>query len=206
MDVDIVEPPKYDIIVADPPWKYPKKNKMLAFGNKIEPPYPCVSTASLCAMGDDIKKLCKEDCVLYMWTTSTHMPDALQVMKDWGFKYVNVAFVWDKVTTNMGGYTMPQYEFVLYGKKGKAGKVLDMWTGVRQKIEEKKTKHSAKPLAFWERIGELSHFDTRTDITILELFARQESFHPRHDVWGNEVNSRIELKKLIKCPEEGFLG
>ena len=31
-----------------------------------------------------------------MWTTDAHIPDAIEVMSAWGFKYKTVAFIWNK--------------------------------------------------------------------------------------------------------------
>lgn len=43
-----------------------------------------------------IKELAADDCVLFLWATSSLLPEALHTMRDWGFEYKSVAFTWLK--------------------------------------------------------------------------------------------------------------
>ena len=50
---------------------------------------------------DDLKALPVQqhtagDCVLFMWIVNTHLPEALEVIKAWGFEYKTKAFTWIK--------------------------------------------------------------------------------------------------------------
>jgi N6-adenosine-specific RNA methylase IME4 len=54
---------------------------------------------SLAAIKDlPVKDLAAKDCALLFWTVSSMLPEALGVIKSWGFRYTNVAFDWVKVT------------------------------------------------------------------------------------------------------------
>ena len=92
---------KYSVIYADPPWKYPKGELM--GGSKIDNHYLTLSSEQLSDL--PISSITKNDCLLFIWTTSIAFPTALKVGDSWGFKYVTVGFVWDKVNPVYGRYT-----------------------------------------------------------------------------------------------------
>src|SRR5262249_55412998 len=57
------------------------------------------------------------DCVLYLWTPAPKLPEALEVMKGWGFEYKTAAF-WDKERLGMGYWFRAQAEGLLGGTRG----------------------------------------------------------------------------------------
>jgi N6-adenosine-specific RNA methylase IME4 len=59
-----------------------------------------------------VPDLADDDCVCFMWATMPMLPEALQLMKSWGFTYRTVAFTWVKL--NRTGKLKTVYEF-LYG-------------------------------------------------------------------------------------------
>jgi len=186
------EEKKYQIIYADPPWSYNDKMTMKGKHGVIRGAESFYKTMSL----DDIKKLpiekiADDNCSLYLWATAPLLNEALEVIKSWGFKYVNIGFCWVKKTKNgknhcgMGYYTRGNIELCLFGVKGKVAKnVLDH--SIRQVVEEKIGRHSAKPNEVRKRIIQLFG-DTKR----IELFAREKV--EGWDVWGNEVESDIKL-------------
>jgi len=172
---------KYQVIYADPPWSY---------GNKMTGPdkKPCSSADNhyqTHATSDiskiNVQNLADDDCLLFMWTSSPHMEQAMELMRKWGFEYKTVAFVWDKQAINPGFYTMSRCELCLVGKKigGKIPRPRGA-RNVRQFISEKRGRHSAKPTEIRKRINEM--FPTQDKI---ELFARNTE--PGWDCWGNEA-------------------
>ena len=178
---------KYQIIYADPPWSYNDKlGNDSAFGS--------ATSAYQTQSKDWISKLpvggvADKDCVLFMWAVSPLLPEALEVMKEWGFKYVTVAFCWSKHTknrikvSNMGRWTMGNVEVCLLGRKGKPQRISK---NIKQLVEEERTGHSKKPDEVRGRIVALMG-----DVPRIELFARQKT--DGWDVWGNEVESDIIL-------------
>lgn len=103
---------KYNVILADPPWKY--TNDMV-YGHRSTDHYPSMELEDMKNL--DIKSLCdSENCVLFMWTTGPKLDWALELGQAWGFQYSQVAFVWDKQRTIAGCYTITECEFVLVFK------------------------------------------------------------------------------------------
>lgn len=185
---------KYQIIYADPPWKF--GNRMYSSNKndhhrEITRAYPVMTTENLREL--PISNICEENCVCFMWVADAFIPDAISIMDAWGFKYKTVAFVWlkkelsGKQTCYMGQWTCKGMELVLLGTKGKMTQYLKS-RKVRQ-IQEalrERTIHSRKPNLIRERIVEMFG-----NLPRIELFAREKT--PGWDVWGNEVESDIPL-------------
>jgi len=188
---------KYQIIYADPPWDF--GNRMYSSNKNdhhrgIERAYSVMKTTDICAL--PVKNITAEDCVCFMWSTDAHLPDALKVMDAWGFKYKTIAFIWNKKEKSgkqvcyMGQWTMKGSEIVLLGTRGKMTQFLKS-RKVRQLVEAERDrkKHSKKPQEVRDRI-----VDMFGDLKKIELFARAKT--PGWDVWGNEVQSDIDLLQI----------
>ena len=119
-----------------------------------------------------------ENCLLFMWTGSPVMDQAILLGRSWGFIYVTVGFVWDKCRPNPGFYTMSECELCLTFRRGKIPKPRGA-RNIRQLIRCKRTRHSEKPDEARERIELM--FPEQSKI---ELFAREK--YPGWDVWGSE--------------------
>lgn len=166
---------KYNVILADPPWTYKSD---LHDGSASVDHYPSMTNQELKDM--DVKSVCENECVLFMWATTPNLDTAIEIGKSWGFDYKQVAFVWDKDRTLAGNYTITQCELVLVfrPKKGKLPK-RDK-TNARQYFREKPREHSRKPEYVQDMI-ELMYPNTKK----IELFARRS--RKGWDVWGNET-------------------
>jgi N6-adenosine-specific RNA methylase IME4 len=171
---------KYQIIYADPPWEYDSgrcltPESLLSGDNQT--PYSYLSIKDICSL--PVSNLADKNCLLFMWTTSPKLNLAFQVFVAWGFEYSTVAFVWDKMLTNPGYYTLSSVEMCLVGRKGSIPKPRGR-RNVCQFYQEKRTEHSKKPNEIRNLITAM--FPTQSKI---ELFARQKT--EGWDVWGNEV-------------------
>jgi N6-adenosine-specific RNA methylase IME4 len=126
----------------------------------------------------NMKVPCKDNSVLFMWATAPKLPEALQVMKAWGFEYKTNA-IWDKETIGMGYWFRGQHELLLVGVKGKFSPPISS-IRISSIIKEKKTKHSKKPYIVAEYIEQ-----AYPDKTKIELFCRE----PRKGwyVFGNQI-------------------
>ena len=82
----------YSIIYADPPWQY-QRNKVQG---AAENHYPTMGIDELCAL--PVADLAAPDSALFLWATFPQLPEALRLIKAWGFQYKSVAFVWLKKT------------------------------------------------------------------------------------------------------------
>ena len=127
----------------------------------------------------DIASISEEDCLLFMWSSSPHLDQAIQLGKAWGFQWATVAFVWDKQRPNPGFYTMSQCELCLVFRRGRIPQPRGA-RNMRQLVQVKRTRHSEKPDVVRERIEKM--FPQQRKI---ELFARKR--YQGWDAWGLEV-------------------
>ena len=179
-------PRKFNILYADPPWKY-ERNKVQG---AAENHYPTMSIEQLCAL--DVEKITDENCTLFLWSTFPFLPEALRLIKAWGFTYKTTAFVWLKQNRKnkdwffgLGFWTRGNAEICLLATKGKPKRKS---AKVSQLIISPIDKHSKKPDIVREKIVELMG-----DLPRIELFARQTT--PGWEVFGNEVKSSITLSE-----------
>lgn len=137
-----------------------------------------------------VSAIADTDCVLFLWATFPQLPEALRLIKAWGFSYRTVAFVWLKTNRKtrtwfygLGFWTRGNAEICLFAKRGHPKRKS---AGIHQLIVSPVEQHSKKPDEARERIVALMG-----DLPRIELFARQET--PGWDVWGNEVENSITL-------------
>ena len=180
---------KFDIIYADPPWDYKGQRQHSGSGGSdtggSDTHYGTMTLQDL--KGMDIDRIAAEDCLLFMWVTSPHLDQGIDLLKAWGFQWATVGFVWDKQRVNPGFYTMSQCELCLIGKRGKIPQPRGA-RNVRQLVESMRQKHSQKPEEVRNRIDKM--FPTQKKV---ELFARRKV----RDwyAWGNEIENDIEIFK-----------
>ena len=169
-------------IYADPPWRYSAKKVQGAAENH----YPTMSIDELCAL--PVAELAAKDSALFMWATFPQLPEALRLIRAWGFTYKSVAFVWlkknrraDSWFYGLGFWTRANAEICLLATKGHPKRqAADIHQFIISPIEA----HSKKPDETRDKIVALMG-----DLPRVELFARQTS--PGWDVWGNEVEPTI---------------
>jgi len=178
---------KYSVIYADPPWDYKGQKQHGKGGIDTGGAVSHYSTMTLKELKklDVVGRWANDDCLLFMWATSPHLDQAIDLMKVWGFKWATVGFVWDKARVNPGFYTMSQCEIVLIGKRGKIPQPRGA-RNVRQLVMHKREKHSKKPDEVSERIEKM--FPTQRKI---ELFARQK--RKGWDSWGDDPGLIVSL-------------
>ena len=64
--------------------------------------YPTMSVKDICGL--KVEEIAAKDCVLFLWATFPQLPEALRVIKAWGFQYKTVAFVWLKQNKSGKGW------------------------------------------------------------------------------------------------------
>jgi N6-adenosine-specific RNA methylase IME4 len=193
-------PPKpvlgtFATIVADPPWRYGNTSTRAA----AQDHYDTLSIAQLCGeellpdgtnlAKDVVHPKAADQAHLYLWSTSSHLPDAFTVMEAWGFTY-KTYLVWVKRQMGMGNYFRVSTELVLFGVKG-AMRTRDM--GLMNYFEAGRGKHSAKPHVFYDLVAKASPGP------YLEMFARCDAVNQlagtcqcsgclrKWEVWGNQA-------------------
>ena len=173
---------KYSVIYADPPWSFDVWSGA-GKDRAAENHYPTMSQKEIEAL--PVARLATDDCALFMWAVMPQLPEALEVIRAWGFEYKTVAFVWVKTTkdgnrpaTGMGYWTRANAEVCLLATKGSP---VRLNADVHQVIQSARLEHSAKPDEAALRIERL------VPGPYLELFARRR--RDGWDVWGNQLES-----------------
>ena len=183
---------KYQVIYADPPWPIKIISRNVR-PKQLDMPYKIMTLDDIRNL--PIKNIADEhECNLFIWTTQKYLPHTFSVMESWGFSY-NCTITWDKTYGFTPFSFMWSTEFLLYGQ------LKNKW--VRQPgigkfktcYSHKPIGHSKKPDIFRQMIKEFCGEKRR-----IELFARKEPLlfdkYEGWDVWGNEVDSNINLEVL----------
>jgi len=163
---------KFDVVYADPPWKYDFSKD---FARSIPSHYPAMDLTELCSLGNKIPFA--DNCVLFLWTTSPKLEQAFEVIRSWGFEY-KTNFVWVKDKIGMGYYCRNKHEILLIATKGNISPPTpeNRFPSV---IIAPRGKHSKKPDIVYKMIEKMY-----PDRKYLELFARTK--RDKWQGWGVE--------------------
>ena len=165
---------KYSVIYADPPWPV-GSILMDKWVSPIEDKYPTMTINEIKAL--PIEKLAADNCSLFLWTTHSFLPDTLDIIKEWGFKY-HCIITWNKGSgwTQFGFHKMT--EFIIFAYKGRMN-INQYGKAIPTLINENKTHHSKKP----DTIRDL--IKSKTPEGRIELFAREK--YEGWESWGNQL-------------------
>lgn len=192
---------KYKLILADPPWDFDNKKTGGSMRSSASQKYVTTEIKALEQL--NVFDLADKDCLLAMWWVGAMPQEAIDLVKAWGFRIVNMnGIVWNKLTQHdkpyfgMGFYTRAGSESVLLAVKGKfkpeSHSVRAVFHSEAQiQFEAKVRAHSEKPAQVHQMLVELAG-----DVPRLEMFARRNT--EGWDVFGNEVNNSI----LINSKEQ----
>ena len=177
---------KYNIIYADPAWRFIGWAKHTKDGKKRGDKSPSnhYKVQSLDWIKNlPVNDLADKNCLLFMWATYPILEKSFEVIKSWGFEYSTVGFTWVKTTKNnkyffgLGYYTRANPEICLIARKGKPKRISKK---VPNLVVDQIREHSRKPDCVRDRIVELCG-----DLPRIELFARQRT--EGWDSWGIEI-------------------
>lgn len=171
----------FSTLLADPPWRFANRTGKVAPEHRRLDRY---STMSLEAIKDlPVKDVAAKNAHLYLWVPNALLPEGLEVMSAWGFRYVSNV-IWAKRRKDggpdgrgVGFYFRNVTEILLFGVKGSM-RTLPPGRSQVNMIETRKREHSRKPDEQYDLI------ETCSPGPYLELFAR----HPRPGwtLWGDE--------------------
>jgi len=160
---------KYNIIYADPPWKYDNVRTGGSMKSGAAQKYPVMSVEDICNL--PVKDILDKDSVLFLWVTVPFLPDGFKVMDAWGFKYKTTLF-WRKTgSLGLGYWFRGQVECLLFGVRGK---VKAFRLQEQNFFQCKRLKHSKKPEEF-RRLVDDATAKTMEHRRKIELFATKET-------------------------------
>lgn len=171
---------KYSVIYADPPWVYRDKlDKTRTLSNH----YKTMSLQEIYVLEPwniPVQDLAAKNSFLLLWSTSPQLPEALTVMKKWGFTY-KTQMVWCKPRMGMGSYFRSAHETLLLGTRGKPKvKFKSQWSWMTAPVQA----HSQKPQEMYKIIERMF------DGPYLELFARH--VEDGWDAWGDQAETSMK--------------
>ena len=173
---------KYGTILADPPWRFMNRTGKVAPEHLRLSRYETMDLESIKSL--PVAQFAAEQSHLYLWVPNALLPEGLEVMKAWGFKYKG-NIVWHKVRKDggpdgrgVGFYFRNVTELVLFGIKGSL-RTLPPGRSQVNILRTQKREHSRKPDELYNIVEECSPGP------FLELFARAK--REGWDQWGNEI-------------------
>jgi N6-adenosine-specific RNA methylase IME4 len=191
----------YQLILADPAWKFASWNGVSAVPTQAADPYPTMTVEEMAAL--PVQAIAAKHSLLAMWTIGSHLDVAHDLAAGWGFDtFVTDLFYWAKQRLadadqvdlftddipepkiGMGRHSRKQVEPCYLFARGRGLPV--QAHDVRQLIIAPPTVHSRKPAEQYTRLERLYG-----DVRRLELFARNT--REGWDSWGNEVGKFGEV-------------
>jgi N6-adenosine-specific RNA methylase IME4 len=163
------------------------------------PEYHTMSVEQIAAL--PVADLAAPNCALFFWGIWVMLPQALDVIRAWGFEYKTCAFSWIKADVSqidmflnsktgqlgLGYWVRQNSEYCLLATRGAP---IRRSADVQQGIIERRRQHSRKPDCVYERVERL------VAGPYLELFARQT--RPGWTSWGNEVG-KFDQREAAEC-------
>ena len=153
-------PDGWGTLYIDPPWA------LAMGGGQRKLKYDTMTTEDIIAMGPSLTAITRPDSHLWLWTTNPHLPEAIDVLRAWGWTY-KTTLTWDKERLGLGWWLRSKTEHCLWAVREKGKRVQQpgpMSTVIRGGYRG----HSRKPLAMYEVI------ELYSPGPYLELFASPE--------------------------------
>ncbi|WP_347345826.1 MT-A70 family methyltransferase [Microbacterium sp.] len=184
-------------VLADPPWRFANRTGKVAPEHRRLDRYDTMTLADIKAL--PVESTLAKDAHLYLWVPNALLPDGIEVMQAWGFRYVS-NLVWAKRRIDggpdgrgVGFYFRNVTELILFGVRGSMRTLPPARSQVNM-IETRKREHSRKPDEQYELIERCSPGP------YLEMFARhrRDGWH----VWGNESETEEVRGKVHR----GYAG
>ena len=194
---DPLPPLSYDVIVADPPWRFrtwSETNQRKSASRH----YDLMQT-------DDIKRLpvgdlAQKDCILLLWTTGAMQPQAFEVMRVWGFTYKS-QIIWRKTTLagkvrmGTGYWARTMHEPVLIGSIGKPPK----FSAFPSLFDGLAREHSRKPDEFYRLVIKHTSGLRRADLFSRETRAGFDGWGAEHRKFDQIEEADDELSRAEAC-------
>lgn len=201
----------YKTMVLDPPWPEHGSGKYKRGADRhyglLKPP-EIVKVILGCP-----KWAPADDAHLYLWATDNHLPEALWVMREIGFRYIRTlpwiklkdeafdrfvkpqdvtgeAYLKGLLKRGLGQYFRGASELLLFGVRGRGMSVVTERRDLCNIVIGPRHKHSVKPEAAYKLVEE------RSLGPYLEMFSRGS--RPGWDSWGLELQVESTTSKRRK--------
>jgi N6-adenosine-specific RNA methylase IME4 len=174
---------KFATVLADPPWQFLNRTGKVAPEHKRLNRYSTLSLEEIKSI--PVSEIVQEPSHLYLWVPNALLPEGLEVMKAWGFRY-KANIVWHKIRKDggpdgrgVGFYFRNTTEILLFGIRGKNARTLPPGRSKVNIIKSRKREHSRKPDESYDLIMDCSREP------FIELFARGSQ--AGWVSWGNQA-------------------
>lgn len=188
----------FSTVLADPPWRFANRTGKVAPEHRRLDRYSTLPLDAIKALG--VKEVLAPNAHLYLWVPNALLPDGLEVMSAWGFRYVS-NIVWAKRRIDggpdgrgVGFYFRNVTELLLFGVRGSMRTLAPGRSQVNM-IETRKREHSRKPDEQYDLIESCSPG------AYLEMFARHK--RPGWTVWGDESSDEVVPRGAV---HKGYAG
>lgn len=198
---------KFNVIYADPPWKFEPYSRETGMDRAADNHYPTMDLQGICEMA--VPGIAADDCVLFLWATAPMMMEAIYVANAWGFldlrpvgddyrlkrdadgtladfnprnRYVSQQ-VWGKDMAGTGYWFRNKHELLLVCVRGHIPAPLP-GTQMESLLNAAVRDHSRKPVIFR---GMIEGFFP--NLPKIELFARTPA--PGWHQWGKEAPPQV---------------
>jgi len=179
----------FQTVLADPPWRFANRTGKVAPEHKRLDRYGTMELDEIKAL--PVSDVTAKNAHLYLWVPNALLPEGIEVMKAWGFRYVSNV-VWAKRRKDggpdgrgVGFYFRNVTEPILFGVRGSMRTLAPARSTVNM-IETRKREHSRKPDEQYDLIESCSPGP------YLELFARYA--REGWSAWGNESDQDVTPK------------
>ncbi|WP_370635891.1 MT-A70 family methyltransferase [Paralcaligenes sp. KSB-10] len=188
----------FSTVLADPPWRFTNRTGKVAPEHHRLGRYGTMSLDEIKSL--PISRVLAKNAHLYLWVPNALLPEGLDVMRAWGFRYVS-NIVWAKRRKDggpdgrgVGFYFRNVTELLLFGVRGSM-RTLDPGRSQVNMIETRKREHSRKPDEQYELIEACSPG------AYLEMFARYPQ--PGWASWGDESAESVTPRGIV---HKGYAG
>lgn len=178
---------RFGTILADPPWQFQNRTGKVAPEHKRLSRYGTMKLDEICAL--PVEQIAADPSHLYLWVPNALLPQGLQVMEAWGYRYIS-NIVWHKVRKDggsdgrgVGFYFRNVTELLLFGVRGKNARTLRPGRSQVNLVATRKREHSRKPDEIYD-VLEACSYGPR-----LEMFAR--GGRAEWTSWGNEAENYL---------------
>lgn len=188
----------FQTILADPPWRFANRTGKVAPEHKRLDRYGTMELDEIKAL--PVADVAAKNAHLYLWVPNALLPEGIEVMRAWGFRYVSNV-IWAKRRKDggpdgrgVGFYFRNVTEPILFGVRGSMRTLAPARSTVNM-LETRKREHSRKPDEQYDLIESCSPGP------YLEMFARYA--REGWSAWGNEADADVEPRGQV---HRGYAG